>query len=263
MRIVVLKDADAVARYGAKIIVDTVNKKPSLTLGLATGSSPIKLYKNLIAANERGEVSFKQTTTFNLDEYLGLDGEHPQSYRYFMNQQLFNAIDIDISNTFVPNGDTQNPLDTCAQYETLIQQRGGIDLQLLGIGRNGHIGFNEPSSSLVSRTRVKTLTKDTVEANKHFFSDGEFQPHLSLTMGIGTILEAKQIVLIATGPDKAEAIKNTIEGPVSAYCPASILQMHANVTIVVDDDAALGLKDVAFYAHIEQEQQRLLAAIHQ
>ncbi len=263
MRIVVLKDAEAVANYGAQIIQNQINKKPTLNLGLATGSSPIKLYQKLIQANQQGDVSFKGVTTFNLDEYLGLNGEHPQSYRYFMNQHLFNDIDIDKDNTFVPNGDTPNPLEACALYEELIRQRGGVDLQLLGIGRNGHIGFNEPTSSLVSRTRVKTLTKDTVEANKRFFNEGEIQPHLSITMGIGTILESKHILLIATGADKAEALKNTIEGPISAYCPASVLQMHANVTVVIDSDAALGLKDVAFYEYIEQEQQRLLAAIGQ
>ena len=261
MRIVVLNDAEPVAQYGAAQIIETINEKPNANLGLATGSSPIRLYQNLITAYQQGQVSFKQVTTFNLDEYLGLTGDHPQSYRYFMNQQLFNEVDIELDNTFVPDGSTKNPLKTCADYEANMRARGGVDLQLLGIGRNGHIGFNEPSSSLVSRTRVKTLTKDTVEANQRFFKPGEFQPHLSLTMGIGTIMEARQIMLIATGADKAEAIKNTIEGPVSAYCPASILQMHANVTVVIDQDAALGLKDVAFYQYIEQEQNRLQAAI--
>jgi glucosamine-6-phosphate deaminase len=263
MRIVVLESAAEVARFGAQALIKKVQQKPNCVLGLATGSSPIELYKNLIAANKAQEVSFKAVTTFNLDEYLGLAGDHPQSYRYFMNNQLFNHIDIDSANTFVPDGQSKNPIQSCADYEQLITERGGVDLQLLGIGRNGHIGFNEPSSSLVSRTRVKTLTKDTVDANKRFFGPDEFQPHLSITMGIGTIMESREILLIATGSDKAEAIKQTIEGPVSAHCPASILQMHPKVTLVIDEDAALGLRDVSFYQYIEQEQQRLEAAIAQ
>lgn len=261
MRIVVLDSAQAVADYAANILISKVQSKPDSTLGLATGSSPIELYKRLIAANQTGDVSFAKVSTVNLDEYLGLAGDHPQSYRYFMNNQLFDHIDIDKTNTFVPNGLSDNPLKACSDYEDNIRRLGGVDLQLLGIGRNGHIGFNEPSSSLVSRTRVKTLTKDTVEANKRFFGPNEFQPHLSITMGIGTIMESSEVLLIATGSDKAEAIKQTIEGPVSARCPASILQMHAKVTLVIDQDAALGLQDVAFYQYIEQEQQRLLAAI--
>jgi glucosamine-6-phosphate deaminase len=261
MRIVVLENAEAVAKYGANVIADQIKQKATLNLGLATGSSPIRLYQNLIKAYESKALSFNQVSTFNLDEYLGLDESHPQSYRHFMNEHFFNLVDIEQKNTFVPQGNTENPIATCEAYEALIRQRGGVDLQLLGIGRNGHIGFNEPSSSLVSRTRVKTLTKDTVDANKRFFKEGEFQPHLSITMGIGTIMESKEILLIATGTDKAEAIKNTIEGPVSAHCPASILQMHAKTTVVIDQDAALGLKDVAFYEYIEQEQQRLLNAI--
>lgn len=263
MRIVVLESAAAVAKFGADTIINKVQKKPNCVLGLATGSSPIELYKNLIAANKAQSVSFSDVTTFNLDEYLGLAGDHPQSYRYFMNNQLFNHIDINTANTFVPDGKSSNPVQSCADYEASIKERGGVDLQLLGIGRNGHIGFNEPSSSLVSRTRVKTLTKDTVDANKRFFGPEEFQPHLSITMGIGTIMESREILLIATGSDKAEAIKQTIEGPVSAHCPASILQMHPKVTLVIDEDAALGLKDVSFYQYIEKEQQRLEAAIAQ
>ncbi len=261
MRIVVLEDADAVAAFGANHIIEGIHRKPEITLGLATGSSPVRLYQNLIQVNQEHKVSFQKVSTFNLDEYLGLDGEHPQSYRYFMNEQLFNHIDIDLNNTHVPNGAAKNPLSACEEYEQAIRNRGGIEIQLLGIGRNGHIGFNEPTSSLSSRTRVKTLTKDTVDANRRFFAEGEFQPRLSLTMGISTIMEAQEILLIATGAGKAEAIKNTIEGPVSAFCPASILQMHAKVVVVIDKAAAQELKDVSFYEYIEQEQQRLLAAV--
>jgi glucosamine-6-phosphate deaminase len=259
MRIVVLENAQAVAEFGAKHIISLINKRPASVLGLATGSTPIKLYEQLIQANKNTQVSFEHVTTFNLDEYLGLDGSHSQSYRHFMNEHLFKHIDIDINNTFVPNGSSDDPIEACSLYEQTIADKGGIDLQLLGIGRNGHIGFNEPSSSLASRTRVKTLTEDTIKANKRFFAEDEFQPNLSITMGIGTISEAKEVLLLATGSDKAEAIKNTIEGPIAARCPASILQMHQHVTVVIDQDAALGLQDVAFYQHIERENQRLIS----
>ena len=242
-------------------LIKQLHKKANSVLGLATGSSPLPMYRKLIAANQAQQVSFAEVTTFNLDEYLGLAADHSQSYRHFMNESLFNHIDIDKSHTHVPDGASNDPLQTCADYEQSISSAGGVDLQILGIGRNGHIGFNEPSSSLVSRTRVKTLTKDTVEANKRFFRDGEFQPRLSITMGIGTIMEARHILLLATGSDKADAICATIEGPVSAHCPASILQMHANATLIIDEQAALGLKDVKFYQYIEQEQARLMAAI--
>lgn len=257
MRIVILENAQEVAEFGANHIISLLKKRPNSVLGLATGTTPINLYKQLVAAYNANKVSFKQATTFNLDEYLGLAGAHPQSYRYFMNEHLFNHVDINKENTFVPDGSAADPVKGCAEYEQNIQDKGGVDLQLLGIGRNGHIGFNEPSSSLASRTRVKTLTADTVNANKRFFSEGEFQPHLAITMGIGTITEAREVLLLATGSDKAEAIKNTIEGPLAARCPGSILQMHPHATIVIDQEAALGLQDIAFYQHIERENQRL------
>ena len=158
----------------------------------------------------------------------------------------------------MPDGAAKDPLAACEAYEAAIKNAGGIDLQLLGIGRNGHIGFNEPSSSLASRTRVKTLTPDTVEANKRFFKPDEFQPNLAITMGIGTIMEARHILLLATGESKAEAIREAVEGPVAARCPASILQMHPRATLVLDRAAAKGLKDVDFYEYIERENQRLL-----
>ncbi len=258
MKVVILKNAAEVAAYGAQIFIKTIAAKPNAVLGLATGSTPLALYKELIAARKANKVSFKQVSTFNLDEYLGLAGTHPQSYRYFMNQQLFDHIDIDKANTAVPAGDAANPLDACAAYEAAIFAKGGVDVQLLGIGRNGHIGFNEPSSSLRSRTRVKTLTRATIEDNARFFGPDEFQPHLSLTMGIGTILESKKIVLLATGESKAEAIKATVEGPLSAACPASALQLHENVIVIIDEAAAGKLSDVEFFKHIEAENQKIL-----
>ncbi|MCH8531631.1 MAG: glucosamine-6-phosphate deaminase [Saccharospirillum sp.] len=258
MQIIILENADQVAQYGAQQFVDLLNRQPDAVLGLATGSTPVALYQNLIQRYQAGEISFERASSFNLDEYLGLAGDHPQSYRHFMNSQLFNHIDIAPQNTHIPDGSTEDPLSTCEQYEADIVKAGGIDLQLLGIGRNGHIGFNEPSSSLASRTRVKTLTPDTVAANQRFFSEGEFQPRLSLTMGIGTIMEARRILLLATGETKSAAVREAVEGPVAARCPASILQMHPRATLVLDRAAASALKDVEFYEYIERENERLL-----
>lgn len=257
MQIVILDTPEQVANYGADRFADQLKNKPDSVLGLATGSTPIALYNALIARVKRGELSFAKAQTFNLDEYLGLAGTHPQSYRFFMNEHLFRHLDIDLANTAVPDGATEEPMVACDEYEAAIQAAGGIDLQLLGIGRNGHIGFNEPSSSLASRTRVKTLTPDTVKANQRFFKAGEFQPHLSITMGIGTIMEARQILLLATGESKAAAVRATVEGPLAARCPASILQMHPKARLVLDRAAASQLEDVAFYQYIEQENQRL------
>ncbi|GAP76664.1 glucosamine-6-phosphate deaminase [Pseudoalteromonas sp. SW0106-04] len=261
MQIVILKDATEVARYGADLFVAQLKKQPASTLGLATGSTPVALYQNLIKKNQQGDISFSQVTSFNLDEYLGLDGSHPQSYRFFMNEQLFDHIDIAKEHTHVPPGDAQDPIAACQEYEARILAAGGIDIQLLGIGRNGHIGFNEPSSGLTSRTRVKTLTKATIDDNARFFSEDEYQPHLSITMGIGTILDAKKVVLLAIGENKAAAIKATVEGPLTASCPASALQMHRDAVIVIDEAAASELADVDFYKHIEAENQKLLARL--
>ncbi|MFC3034551.1 glucosamine-6-phosphate deaminase [Pseudoalteromonas fenneropenaei] len=259
MQIVILKDAAEVARYGADIFTTQLQRKAGAVLGLATGSTPVALYQELIRRNQAGEVSFKNATTFNLDEYLGLSGEHPQSYRYFMDQQLFDHVDIDKNNTHVPPGDAKNPITACQEYEAKIAAAGGIDIQLLGIGRNGHIGFNEPSSGLTSRTRVKTLTKATIDDNARFFAADEYQPHLSITMGIGTILDARKVVLLATGENKADAVKAMVEGPLTAACPASALQLHRDAVIVIDLAAASKLADIEFYQHIEAENQKLQA----
>lgn len=261
MKIVILRDAAEVARYGAGIFTRQIIRKPDSVLGLATGSTPVALYKELIKACNRGEVSFKEVSTFNLDEYLGLSPEHPQSYRSFMNSQFFDHVDIEKSSTFVPPGDSEDPFTACADYERAIKDKGGIDIQLLGIGRNGHIGFNEPSSSLMSRTRIKTLTRATIDDNARFFGPDESQPHLSITMGIGTILESRKVVLLATGQNKAEAIRATVEGPLTASCPASALQLHEQVVLVIDEGAASLLSNIDFYKHIEIENQSLLARL--
>lgn len=259
MQVVILENATEVAEYGARLFKQQLQQKADSVLGLATGSSPVELYKNLIAAHKAGQISFSQARTFNLDEYLGLSGEHPQSYRHFMNERLFDNVDIDKANTHVPDGTTRDPIGYCREYEASLKAVGGVDLQLLGIGRNGHIGFNEPTSSLASRTRVKTLTQETIEDNARFFGPEEFQPSLSITMGIGTIMEARKVLLIATGAPKAEAIRETVEGAVSAVCPASVLQMHPDAVVVIDRAAASRLEYADLYRHIETQQQKLLA----
>ncbi|MDX1676703.1 glucosamine-6-phosphate deaminase [Arsukibacterium sp.] len=258
MRIVILPSADDVAEYGAAVFIRQLTNKPQSVLGLATGSTPLALYQLLVSACRRQHVSFARARTFNLDEYLGLAGDHPRSYRYFMQQHLFNAIDILPQNTAVPDGTANDPVTACLQYEQQIADAGGIDLQLLGLGRNGHIGFNEPASSLGSRTRIKALTQATITDNARFFQAGEYQPHLALTMGIGTILDAHKVLLLATGTHKARAAKAMIEGPLSAACPASALQLHPQTTVVLDEAAATELTDVEFYRHIERENQALV-----
>jgi glucosamine-6-phosphate deaminase len=262
MKVVILEDAPAVARYGADIFRDQLGKKPGSVFGLATGSTPLSLYRELIESNQRGEISFAQVRSFNLDEYMDLPSDHPQSYRHFMNREFFDHIDIDPANTRVPPGDALNPLVACADYEAAIRAAGGIDIQLLGIGRNGHIGFNEPTSCLNSRTRVKTLSRETIEDNARFFAANEAQPQLSITMGIGTIMEARLVVLLATGEGKSGAIKAMVEGPVSAWCPASALQFHPATVVIVDEQAASQLSNPGFFKHIEEQNQALLARLH-
>ncbi len=258
MEVIILKNATEVAERSARIVCDTVNKKPNTVLGLATGSTPVAMYKEMINANKEGKVSFKQMRTFNLDEYVGLDPSHHQSYRTFMNENLFNDIDIDIDNTQVPPGNLENPMEAGPYYEDLIAKAGGIDLQILGIGTNGHIGFNEPTSSLASRTRVKTLTETTVKDNSRFFKEGEFQPTLSITMGIKTILETKRVLLLATGKNKAKAIADAIEGPMAGRCPASALQMHEHTTFIIDEDAASQLEMKEYYKYVLGFQDNLI-----
>lgn len=258
MRVVILPESEAVAAFASQQIVDQVHRKPSSVLGLATGSSPLATYDALSRTCRQGAVSFSDVSTFNLDEYLGLGPDHPQSYRYFMNHRVFSGLDIDLAETHVPDGLCDEPFRACEAYENSIAEAGGIDLQLLGIGRNGHIGFNEPSSSLGSRTRVKTLSRDTVAANRRFFDEGEFQPTLALTMGIGTILDARKIVLLATGEAKSAAVKAMVEGPLTARCPASALQWHPDTTVIVDEPAARLLEDVQYYLRSEEGMQQLL-----
>ncbi|NVK25839.1 MAG: glucosamine-6-phosphate deaminase [Gammaproteobacteria bacterium] len=257
MRVVIKPTAQDAVQFCADVFSQQLLTKPTSVLGLATGGTPVNLYKELIERNKKGDLSFALAKSFNLDEYLGLAGTHPQSYRYFMQQQLFDHVDIAPENTHLPDGLADDPQAFCNQYEHSIKDAGGIDLQLLGIGSNGHIGFNEPTSSLASRTRIKTLDPKTIRDNARFFSEDEHQPHLSITMGIGTILDSKHVLLLATGEGKADAIQATVEGALSAMCPASALQMHQQATIVIDEAAAAKLSLKEYYLAVEAEREKL------
>ena len=260
MQIIILPTAHDVALYAADRVVDVVNTKIDPVLGLATGSTPVALYKELVTRCQSHHVSFQHVVTFNLDEYIGIAASHGQSYRVFMNQHLFDQIDIVRSNTYVPLASSQDVtlLKKSAQdYEATIRRVSGIDLQILGIGLNGHIGFNEPPSSFASRTRIKILSESTIAANKRFFREGEFQPQLALTMGIGSILDSEAVLLMGTGKGKAEAVTAMIEGPLTSMCPASALQLHKTATIVLDEEAASQLALKEYYQWCEQKRQQL------
>ena len=243
MEIVVKKTYEEASQLAAKIIAEVIKEKPRCVIGLATGSTPIGTYQELIRMNKAGEIDFSQVVTFNLDEYVGVPVDHPESYRRFMNEQLFDHINIRKENTYVPDGMADDIDGFCEYYEEQIEEHGGVDVQLLGIGHNGHIGFNEPGSSLLSRTRVKTLTERTRQANARFFDDDISQvPKYAITMGIGTILDAREVLLVANGQDKADAIAATCEGPITAQMPATVVQMHRSATLVLDSEAAGKLK---------------------
>jgi|TARA_B110000259_G_scaffold139717_1_gene157350 glucosamine-6-phosphate deaminase len=234
----------------ANILHKQVQAKPDSVLGLATGGTMLRLYAEFIALCRQKSTTLSKITTFNLDEYVGLASVHPHSYHSYMQEHLFSKTDIDINTTYLPRGDAPDPHQEAASYETLIKNAGGIDIQLLGIGKNGHIGFNEPSSSLASRTRVKTLSVGTIEANRQYFQgDCEF-PKMAITMGVGTIMNSRECILVATGADKAEAIAKMVEGPVTASCPASVLQFHQNVTVLIDEQAASALQMRAYYQQV-------------
>ncbi|MCR5671850.1 MAG: glucosamine-6-phosphate deaminase [Butyrivibrio sp.] len=236
MKIIKAKDYEEMSNIAARIISAQILMKPDCVLGLATGSSPIGVYKRLIEEYKENALDFKKVKTVNLDEYEGLSGDNVQSYRYFMNTNLFDHVNIDKKNTMVPNGISSVELE-CGSYEERIEKLGGIDLQLLGIGRNGHIGFNEPDEYFAARTHVVNLTESTIEANARLFESKDEVPKRALTMGIGTIMKAKKIVLIASGEDKAKAVKDAVCGPVTPHCPASALQLHRDVVIVADAEA--------------------------
>ena len=232
---IIIDTPEKIAEKAALRYVELLSNKPNAILGLATGSTPIGLYKELVKLNREGKLSFKDATTFNLDEYVGLEPTHDQSYRYFMNENLLSHVDIPMEKTNVPSGIY---LAKAASYDSEIKAAGGIDLQLLGIGNNGHIGFNEPGTPIGSTTHIVELTQSTREANARFFGSIDDVPTHAVTMGIKTVMNAKSIILIALGKGKAETIKNTLQGKVTPEVPASILQLHPDVEVYLDYDAA-------------------------
>ena len=237
MRIYREKDYDAMSRRAAHVMAAEIIHRPDCVLGLATGSTPIGMYKQLIEWNQAGDITFKEVRTVNLDEYKGLSPEHDQGYRYFMQKQLFDHVDILPENTRVPDGLAADADAECAAYDAYIRSLGGIDLQLLGLGHNGHIGFNEPADIFVTPTHVVDLTERTIDANARFFATRDDVPRQAFTMGIGPIMAAKKILLIASGEEKAEAVYNTICGAVDPHCQGSILQLHPDVVMVADEAA--------------------------
>jgi glucosamine-6-phosphate deaminase len=249
MRVRIHETAAEAAEETADLIAETLRARPNAVLGLATGGTMEPVYSRLIEEHRRG-LSFGGATTFNLDEYVGLSPDHPQSYRTYMKARLFDHVDIDPSRTFIPRGDI-DPARASEDYERLLSQHGPVDLQLLGLGHNGHIGFNEPTSSLASRTREKSLTRTTLEANSRFFRNGERQPESAITMGIGSIMESRRVVVLAVGASKADAVAAMIEGPVRALCPGSVLQFHPHVMAILDSAAASRLTLQDHYARAE------------
>ena len=243
MQIIKTADYNEMSKKTANIIASQMILKPNSVLGLATGSSPIGTYKELIKKYENGDIDFSDITTVNLDEYRGLPRTNDQSYYYFMNDNLFNHVNIDKERTHVPNGMVEDAEKECSDYEALIKELGGIDLQLLGLGHNGHIGFNEPSDEFDKVTHCVDLQESTIEANKRFFASIDDVPRQAYTMGIGTIMAAKKILVVVSGTDKANIVKKAFTGPVTPNVPASILQMHPDVTIICDAEA---------YAQLEQ-----------
>ncbi len=243
MRIIICPDYNAMSRQAANVIAAQVIMKPDCVLGLATGSTPVGTYQQLAKWQQQGDLTFKDVRTVNLDEYRGLPGTHDQSYRYFMNTNLFDHIDIDKANTYVPNGMAEDVDAECAAYDERIQEFGGIDLQLLGIGHDGHIGFNEPADHFSCGTNCVELTDMTIDANARFFANRDDVPRQALTMGMQAIMQAKAVLMVVSGADKAEIIRKSFCGPITPEVPASILQLHPNVTLVGDEAALAGLKE--------------------
>ncbi len=243
IRIIKTADYDEMSRVAARIIAAQVTLKPQSILGLATGSTPIGTYEELVEKYRDGRLDFSGVSTVNLDEYKGLGGDHDQSYRYFMNTHLFDHVNIDKARTHVPNGAAADSAAECRAYDELVAGLGGADLQLLGMGHNGHIGFNEPGSTFVKGTHVVDLTESTINANARLFASRDEVPRQALTMGIGTIMSAKSILVVVNGEGKAQAVKDSFCGPITPEVQASILQLHANVTVVADA-AALSLVEM-------------------
>lgn len=247
MRIIIEDDYTKLSLTAAQIIQKQLLKKPDSVLGLATGSSPLGMYKNLIAMYKKGLISFKNVHSINLDEYIGLSENHPQSYHYFMAKKLFDHIDIDKKNTHIPNGLSCNLAEEMMAYEALIDRLGGQDIQILGIGENGHIGFNEPANKLELFTHVENLAESTIKANSRFFDKIDDVPKSAISMGIGSIFKAKHIVLIASGIKKAPIMKEFFDSTVSSLLPASFLKLHKNVTLIMDKESANLIEEIKNY----------------
>jgi len=252
MEVFISKTYDEMSRKAAREVADVLNTKPNAVIGMATGSSPLGLYKELVRMYQEDGLDFSQVTTFNLDEYVGLKAHHEQSYHYFMHENFFKHVNIAPENIYIPSGTTNNYQSFCQWYEQRIEHYGGIDIQILGIGSDGHIAFNEPGSSLSSRTRLKTLAKQTIDDNARFFENREEVPIYAITMGVGTILEARKLVLVANGDKKADAVAQAVEGPVTSMITASALQLHPDTKVFLDDPAASKLQMREYYEWIER-----------
>ena len=248
MEVIILPDANKIGAVGADAIAALLRRKPAAVLGLATGSSPLAIYDELAHRSDRGQVSFRQARGFTLDEYVGLPADHPQRYRNVIDEVFVSKVDFAAGAVQGPDGLAADIPAACAEYEAAIRDAGGVDLQILGIGTDGHIAFNEPGSSLGSRTRIKTLTRQTRMDNARFFGgDVDAVPTHCLTQGLATIMEARHLILVATGRQKAEAVHQLVEGPVSALWPATILQLHPHVTVLLDEAASRRLQLVDYY----------------
>ena len=234
MKLIVVENYDEMSRVAAIKIKEVIESKPDAILGLATGSTPIGTYKELIKMNKAGELDFSNVITVNLDEYIGLSEKNTQSYRYFMNENLFNHINIKKENTFIPNGLAKNIKEETKKYDEKIEELGGTDIQILGIGSNGHIAFNEPNDYLIAGSHLTNLAKSTIDANSRFFNSIDEVPKTAITMGLGQIMKSKKILLLASGESKAEAIKEVLSGKITTNNPATMLQMHRDVTLIID-----------------------------
>jgi len=240
MKFIVCDTYEEMSKIGADMFAEVIKNNPKCILGLATGSTPIGMYKELIRRNEEGEISFKSVTSYNLDEYYQLSPEHPQSYRYFMNVNLFNHVDIDKASTFVPDGFAEDPNAFGKAYDAEIQSKGGIDIQVLGLGVNGHIAFNEPDAELCASTHLTDLTESTIKANSRFFESEDEVPKKALTMGLGSIMLSKKIIVLANGAAKHEVIKKLCDDSITTSCPATLLKCHPDVTVICDKAAFNG-----------------------
>ncbi|MDP5228373.1 MULTISPECIES: glucosamine-6-phosphate deaminase [Arthrobacter] len=249
MEVVILPDAARIGAMAADAIEALLKRKPDAVLGLATGSSPLPIYDELARRHVENGLDFSRAHGFALDEYVGLPVGHRESYREVIRREFSDRVNIDPRNVHSPNGAAEDILAACEEYERAIKSAGGVDLQILGVGTDGHIGFNEPGSSLASRTRIKTLIEQTRKDNARFFSSIEEVPHHVVTQGLGTIMDARHVVLVATGAQKAQAVRDFVEGPVSAICAASVLQLHPHATVLIDEAAASSLRLADYYRH--------------